>query len=80
MNRFSYSQSYSFCPERGDTTGSLTWPLEVETAGEYYVWGRVLAPDPEHDSFHVLLRRNEAQWLGQCMAHASRSAVDLAAP
>lgn len=36
-------------------TGSVTFQLDVAEAGTYYLWGRVLAPDPETDSFYVLL-------------------------
>jgi hypothetical protein len=33
--------------------GSATWELRVEKAGQYYLWGRVLAPTPENDSFYL---------------------------
>jgi hypothetical protein len=36
-------------------SGKLTFQLDVAQAGTYYLWGRVLAPDPESDSFYVLL-------------------------
>jgi hypothetical protein len=37
----------------GSSVGRVTWDLEIEKAGDYYVWGRVLAPTLENDSFHV---------------------------
>jgi hypothetical protein len=33
--------------------GSATWEMRVEEAGPYYLWGRVLAPTPENDSFYL---------------------------
>jgi hypothetical protein len=39
----------------GRSSGSITWPLRVARAGRYWLWGRVLAPDPESDSFYVQL-------------------------
>ena len=34
-------------------SGSVSWRLEVPRAGRYWLWGRGLAPDGEHDSFTV---------------------------
>ena len=36
-------------------TGSLTFELDIAEAGTYYLWARVLAPDPKTDSFYVVL-------------------------
>ena len=33
--------------------GHATWTVTVPAAGNYYLWGRVLAPDGDHDSFFV---------------------------
>jgi hypothetical protein len=33
--------------------GSVTWRLKVAKTGNYYIWGRVLAPTPSDDSFFV---------------------------
>ena len=33
--------------------GSATWEMRVEKAGKYYLWGRILAPTPENDSFYL---------------------------
>ena len=38
---------------RGSGPGSVSWQLEVKDAGAYRLWGRVLAPTPEDDSFMV---------------------------
>ena len=40
---------------RGIVPGSVSWQLEVKDAGTYRLWGRVLAPTPEDDSFLVSL-------------------------
>ncbi|MFQ6096671.1 MAG: hypothetical protein ACE5O2_03025 [Armatimonadota bacterium] len=37
----------------GDQLGSVTWRLIVPKAAGYYVWGRVVAPTPDDDSFFV---------------------------
>lgn len=39
----------------GSGLGSVTWHLRVPRAGTYYLWGRVLAPTPNDDSFFVRL-------------------------
>jgi len=36
--------------------GSATYTLHVPQAGKYYLWGRVLAVDPQHDSFFVAVK------------------------
>ncbi|HYW78296.1 MAG TPA: hypothetical protein VE890_01925, partial [Thermoguttaceae bacterium] len=38
----------------GRSPGHVTWPLQIARAGQYRLWGRVLAPTPETDSFFVL--------------------------
>lgn len=42
-------------------TGSLTFQLDVAVPGTYYLWARVLAPDPKTDSFYVLLEDSPNQ-------------------
>lgn len=37
----------------GSSMGCVTWELRVQKAGKYYLWGRVLAPTPENDSFYL---------------------------
>ena len=37
----------------GPTAGSATWRLQVEHAGQVALWGRILAPTPDDDSFFV---------------------------
>jgi hypothetical protein len=44
----------------GSRTGSLTFQLDVAKAGTYFLWGRVLAPDPQTDSFYVVLEDTPA--------------------
>ena len=33
--------------------GTVSWQLDVHTAGTYHLWGRVWAPTPDDDSFFV---------------------------
>ena len=33
--------------------GTVSWQLDVHTAGTYHLWGRVMAPTPDDDSFFV---------------------------
>lgn len=33
--------------------GSVTWAISAARSGRYYLWARVLAPDPQSNSFHV---------------------------
>jgi len=35
------------------TSGSVFWPVTVSKPGRYYLWARVLAPDPNTDSFYL---------------------------
>jgi hypothetical protein len=37
----------------GSTLGSVTWHLKLTQEGEYALWGRVLAPTTQDDSFYV---------------------------
>jgi hypothetical protein len=34
-------------------SGTAAWTFTAPTVGTYYVWGRVLSPDAQHDSFYV---------------------------
>jgi len=34
-------------------SGTATWAFTVPTSGSYYVWSRVMAADPQHDSFYA---------------------------
>ena len=45
----------------GSSTGCVTWELRVEKAGQYYLWGRVLAPTPDNDSFYLHLFNDNAE-------------------
>ena len=44
--------------------GEFNWFLDVKEAGTYYLWARVLALDPEHDSFRIELRSQSGQRFG----------------
>ncbi len=37
----------------GSGLGSVTWRLQIAQAGTYVLWGRVLAPTPNDDSFYA---------------------------
>ena len=52
--------------------GSVTWRLDVARAGCYWLWGRVLAPDPEHDSFSVVVSDAHDEKLVQGAWHTPR--------
>ncbi|MCD6362273.1 MAG: hypothetical protein J7M38_15550 [Armatimonadetes bacterium] len=39
--------------ERTSGYGSATWQIDIPEAGDYYLWGRVLAPTPSDDSFYL---------------------------
>ena len=41
--------------QKGNKGGSILWKLRVEKEGTYYLWGRVLTPTKEDDSFYVRL-------------------------
>ena len=34
-------------------SGTAVWSFSIPVAGNYYVWCRVMAPDPQHDSFYA---------------------------
>jgi hypothetical protein len=38
---------------QGGGQGGIAWALAVPAAGDYYVWGRVISPTPEDDSFFL---------------------------
>ena len=42
------------------------WDMDIQEAGEYYLWARVFAVDPESDSFLISFDRQKAnaQWNG----------------
>lgn len=45
----------------GDPSGSVTWRLQMQQEGTYYVWGRVRAPTQEDDSFFVRVATDLAE-------------------
>ena len=50
---------YSVFDEVFESDGSVrvnyavSWQVQIEQSGEYYLWGRVQTMDPQHDSFFV---------------------------
>ncbi|MGD8240212.1 MAG: hypothetical protein PVH68_16780, partial [Armatimonadota bacterium] len=54
---------------KGARGGSVTWRLKVAEAGQYYLWGRVQAPTPDDDSFHVRVFSETAEPVGQAEWH-----------
>jgi hypothetical protein len=49
----------------GSSVGSATWELNVAAAGKYFLWGRVLSPTPENDSFYVRVFTDAGEVLGR---------------
>ena len=47
------SGAYILVPNGGGSNGSTTYTFQVTSAGKYVVWGRVLAPNNNDDSFFV---------------------------
>ena len=47
----------------GGALGSMTWNLANETAGDYVLWGRVMAATPDDDSFFVRTLRDGKELL-----------------
>ncbi len=54
---------------KGGGDGSATWRLEIAKSGRYYLWGRVLAPTPEDDSFYVRVFTGKHEILGRTAWH-----------
>jgi hypothetical protein len=50
---------------KGGGSGSASWLLQIPDSGVYYLWGRVLAPTPEDDSFYVRLFTDAAELVGR---------------
>ena len=55
--------------EKGGGAGSVTWRLNVSEAGQYYLWGRLLAPTPDDDSFLVRVFTETAEPVGVAEWH-----------
>ena len=47
------SGTYILVPNGGGSNGYATYTFQVTSAGNYVVWGRVLAPNGSDDSFYV---------------------------
>ena len=46
-------------------SGRAVWRLDVARAGQYFLWGRVLAPTPQDDSFYVRVEAAERTVVGE---------------
>lgn len=55
--------------EGGSAVARATWPIEVKKAGVYYLWGRVLTPTPNDDSFFVGAQSEEGEVLPRADWH-----------
>lgn len=49
---------------KGGGEGNVTWRLDVAEAGTYYLWGRIMAPTPDDDSFFVRAFTDSAEPVG----------------
>jgi len=47
------SGTYILVPNGGGSNGFAAYTFQVTSAGKYVVWGRVLAPNDNDDSFFV---------------------------
>lgn len=45
--------------DKGGGDGATIWRLRLAAAGTYYLWGRVLAPTPDDDSFYVQIQHGD---------------------
>ncbi len=53
----------------GSGGGSVYWQLRLAEAGEYFLWGRVLSPTPEDDSFFVTVAAGRQRLVSQAAWH-----------
>jgi hypothetical protein len=53
----------------GAGAGSVIWRLRVERAGSYYLYGRVLTPTPDDDSFLIRAASSQMEVLGMTTWH-----------
>lgn len=59
---------------RGGSDGSVTWRLDIARAADYYVWGRVLTPTDDDDSFFLALSGEDLDY-GPAEWHTGRHDV-----
>ena len=59
---------------RAAASGSVSWRLRVATAGRYWLWGRVRAPDGTRDSFTVSVRDARERVVVEDAWHLPRAA------
>ncbi len=55
------------------SVGAVKIPLDVRKAGDYYLWGRVLAPDGKTDSFYLRIRKDQETLVSRHAWHTGRS-------
>jgi len=55
--------------ERGMGDGYVLWKLRVVQPGTYTIWGRILAPTPDDDSFHVRALTERSELVGLAAWH-----------
>lgn len=55
--------------DKGGGDGALIWKLKVEQAGQYYLWGRLLTPTPDDDSFFVRVYTDDAELIDNADWH-----------
>jgi len=67
---------FAWCPgepgRQHSGHGRLVWRINVPEAGDYHVWGRVLAPTPADDSFYLQAFDNSGQPLKRFEWHTGR--------
>ena len=56
-------------------SGSASYRLRVPVAGRFWLWGRVLAPDGEHDSFSITVEDAAGGGIVDGAWHLPRSAI-----
>lgn len=60
---------------RPATAGSVTLRIRVAAAGRYWLWGRVLGPDADHDSFSVAVSGADGAKIVEGAWHVPRSSA-----
>ncbi|MBN1341415.1 MAG: hypothetical protein JXQ73_01980 [Phycisphaerae bacterium] len=53
----------------GSGSGSVTWRLRIERPGSHYLYGRVLTPTPDDDSFFVRVATESTEIIGMAAWH-----------
>jgi hypothetical protein len=74
----SSNTTYTWMPGRegargGSDLGTITWRISIPKSGHYYLWGRIIAPTPDDDSFYVSAYTSNEMLIAQSEWHTSRS-------